>query len=185
MFAVSLITNEARTALIIFFLILGLILALYIAIIITSFAFMRQFKKDIKRRKDFINLLIFQKNDLLYKLSIILEKYLSKEDSLSEYINDEDLHLYKKLDAKEFEDFYMFTEKMLQNAQKIYINNNLEADKSKVDEIFLTIAELNDKYFQAVQLYNTSVVGYNYWYNLFSTKRIKKILFIKTIETIK
>lgn len=169
--------------------ILGIALALlvlaYIILVIVSFSFMLNFKKDINRRKDFINVTLYQKCDLLIKLSYIMDPYLKESDPLKIFAQNDELKTYQRLEANEFEEFYNYTEKMLQKCQSIYINYDLKDKKTSVEEIFLTIGELNEKYFQTVQLYNTSVVGYNYRYNFFSTKWIKKIFFIKKIDTIK
>ena len=169
----SLLSLDSDGILVIILIILGLLLLIYLIIVIVSFSFMSNFKRDINRRKDFINVTLYQKLTLLSRLSEIMKDYLKENDPLKIMGANEDLKKYQKLTAQEFE-------------QKIYINFDLDEDsKRKVEEIFLTIAELNDKYFQAVQLYNTSVVAYNYWYNFSTTRWIKKILFMKTIDTIK
>lgn len=185
-FPINLLSFDKNVILAIISIILGLILLVYLIIIIVSFSFMHNFKKDINRRKDFINVTLYQKLTLLSRLSEIMKPFLKDNEPLKIMGENEELKKYQKLDAQEFEEFYVYSEKILQNAQKIYINFDLnDEDKRKVEEIFLAIAELNEKYFQAVQLYNTSVVAYNYWYNLSTTRWIKKILFLKTIETIK
>lgn len=182
----SLLSLDSDGILVIILIILGLLLLIYLIIVIVSFSFMYNFKRDINRRKDFINVTLYQKLTLLSRLSEIMKDYLKENDPLKIMGANEDLKKYQKLTAQEFEEFYAYSEKILQNAQKIYINFDLDEDsKRKVEEIFLTIAELNDKYFQAVQLYNTSVVAYNYWYNFSTTRWIKKLLFMKTIDTIK
>lgn len=185
-FPINLLSFDKNVILVIISIILGLILLAYLIIIIVSFSFMHNFKKDINRRKDFINVTLYQKLNLLSRLSEIMKPFLKDKEPLKIMGENEELKKYQKLNAQEFEEFYIYSEKILQNAQKIYINFNLnDEDKRKVEEIFLAIAELNEKYFQAVQLYNTSVVAYNYWYNFSTTRWIKKILFLKTIKTIK
>ena len=180
------ISLDSNGILTIVFITLGLLVLIYLILVITSFGFMLNFKKDINRRKDFLNVTLYQKFDLLMKLEKVMDPFLKENEPLKIFASNEELKQYQKLDAKEFDEFYAYSEKILQNAQKIYINFDLnEEDKKKVEEIFLTIGDLNDKYFQSVQLYNTSVVAYNYWYNFFSTKWIKKILLIKKIDTIK
>ena len=182
----SLLSLDKDGIIVIAIIVLALLLLIYLVILITCFSFMLNFKRDINRRKDFINVTLYQKLNLLSKLAEIMEKYLTDNDPLKIMGSNEDLKKYQKLDAQEFEEFHVYSEKILQNAQKIYINFDLEEEsKKQVEEIFLAIAELNDKYFQAVQLYNTSVVAYNYWYNFKTTKWVKKILFMKTIDTIK
>ena len=73
---------------------------------------------------------------------------------------------------------------MITEIQKIYINNDLEELKKPVEVFFKNIEEMNEKYYQTSQLYNTKVIGYNYWRNFFSTKWLKKILHIKEKQTI-
>ncbi len=166
-------------------IVISVIILFYLVLLITTFVFMHNFKIDILRKKDFLNVTLYQKIDLLIKLSDLLSEHLDEKDPLKILGQNDELKAYQKLNAEEFEEFYGYSEKMLQNAQKIYINYDLKEKKKQVEEIFLAIGELNEKYFQAVQLYNTSVVAYNYWYNFFSTKWVKKLFFIKKIDTIK
>ena len=165
-------------------IVISVIILFYLVLLITTFVFMHNFKIDILRKKDFLNVTLYQKIDLLIKLSDLLSEHLDEKDPLKILGQNDELKAYQKLNAEEFEEFYRYSEKMLQNVQKIYINYDLK-EKKQVEEIFLAIGELNEKYFQAVQLYNTSVVAYNYWYNFFSTKWVKKLFFIKKIDTIK
>ena len=166
-------------------IVISVIILFYLVLLITTFVFMHNFKIDILRKKDFLNVTLYQKIDLLIKLSDLLSEHLDEKDPLKILGQNDELKAYQKLNAEEFEEFYGYSEKMLQNAQKIYINYDLKEKKKQVEEIFLAIGELNEKYFQAVQLYNTSVVAYNYWYNFFSTKWVKKLFFIKKMDTIK
>ena len=166
-------------------IVISVIILFYLVLLITTFVFMHNFKIDILRKKDFLNVTLYQKIDLLIKLSDLLSEHLDEKDPLKILGQNDELKAYQKLNAEEFEEFYGYSEKMLQNAQKIYINYDSKEKKKQVEEIFLAIGELNEKYFQAVQLYNTSVVAYNYWYNFFSTKWVKKLFFIKKIDTIK
>lgn len=185
MFMHTLLSFNTTVTIAIIAIVISVVILSYLVLLITSFIFMHNFKTDILRKKDFLNVTLYQKIDLLIKLSDLLSEYLDEKDPLKILGQNDELKAYQKLNAEEFEEFYNYSEKMLQNAQKIYINYDLKEKKKKVEEIFLAIGELNEKYFQAVQLYNTSVVAYNYWYNFFSTKWVKKLFFIKKIDTIK
>ena len=178
MFMHILLSFNTTVTIAIIAIVISVVILSYLVLLITSFIFMHNFKTDILRKKDFLNVTLYQKIDLLIKLSDLLSEYLDEKDPLKILGQNDELKAYQKLNAEEFEEFYNYSEKMLQNAQKIYINYDLKEKKKKVEEIFLAIGELNEKYFQAVQLYNTSVVAYNYWYNFFSTKWVKKLFFI-------
>ena len=92
---------------------------------------------------------------------------------------------YTKLKVEEIEEFYSYTEKILKDAQKIYIDCDLGAEKIEVEGIFLAISDINKNYLETVQIYNSLVIGYNYWRNLFSTRWFKHILFIREKKSIK
>ncbi len=181
----NVLLSTRETVITVILIIIGVALLAYLILLSVSFYFMHYFKRDINIKKDSINLILFQKIDLLIKLSLIMEPFLEENNPLRLMSDNKEFKLYQKIEPSEFEEFYVYTEKMLQLAQKVYIDSDLNEYKKTVEEIFLTIEELNQKYFQATQLYNTSVIAYNYWYNLFSTKWVKKLFFMKTIDSIK
>ena len=162
-----------------------LICLIYLITVVLSFAFMLNFRKKIKKGKETINVVLFQKNDSLMKLASLLQEHLKEDNPLAIFAKNEELKKYNELKAEEFDEFYNYSEKILNCAQRIYISYDFSINDSYIKDVFLTLVELNNKYFESVQLYNTNVIGYNYWRNLFSTRWIKNILFIKEIDTIK
>lgn len=185
MFLNNLISVDYTAILITIIVLVVLFLIVYIMVIVLSFTFMHSFKHKLKKGKQSINLILYQKNDCLLKLSTLYRDKLANNSPLLRYLNNEEYKKFNELKVEEFDDFYNFLEKMLSYVQKAYVTYNIEEKESFVQDLFLTISELNNKYLQAIQLYNTNVIGYNYWRNLFSTRWIKNLLFIKNINTIK
>ena len=104
----SLLSLDSDGILVIILIILGLLLLIYLIIVIVSFSFMSNFKRDINRRKDFINVTLYQKLTLLSRLSEIMNDYLKENDPLKIMGANEDLKKYQKLSAQEFEEFYAY-----------------------------------------------------------------------------
>lgn len=167
----------AIIALVIFFI--------YISILSISFIYMAKFNNDLKKKRESLNIGIYQKCEYLNKLAIILEKYLNENSPLKIFSLNEEFKKYTKLKVDEIEEFYSYTEKILKDAQKNYIDYDLGAEKKEVEGIFLAISDINKNYLETVQIYNSLVIGYNYWRNLFSTRWFKHILFIREKKSIK
>ncbi len=185
MFLEKLISVDYTAILIAIIVLVVLCLLVYVMVVVLSFTFMHVFKRKLKKGKQSINLILYQKNDCLLKLSALYRDKLANDTPIVRYLNNEEYKKFTELKVEEFEDFYNFLEKMLSYVQKAYVTYAIEDKESFVRDLFLTISELNNKYLQAIQLYNTNVIGYNYWRNLFSTRWIKNLLFIKNINTIK
>lgn len=184
MFLNILVSVDYNAILITITVIAIMILILYMTLIILSFSFMHVFKKKINKGKEVINVVLFQKYESLMKISELYKDIISADSPLAIFGTNEYLKKYNVLKAEEFENFYNYSESILNEAKKVFVNYDLE-DMSLINEIFNTIEELNKKYFEAIQLYNTNVIGYNYWRDLFSTRWLKNLLFIKKIDTIK
>lgn len=165
--------------------ILLMVAILYITLVIFSFVFMKLFKDKIKKGKEQINVILFQKHDSLLKFISLYKDKLKEGSPLLIFFNNEEFKKYTELKVNEFEEFYNYYEKMVTEAKKIFINESDDKKFSYAKEILDNIEELNIKFLEAIQLYNTNVIGFNYWRNLFSTKWIKNILFIKEIDPIK
>lgn len=146
---------------------------------------MRVFKRKIKQGKEKINVILFQKYDSLMKFATLYKDKIRPNSPLMIFSNNEELKKYNELNPSEFEEFSSYCDSMANYAKKIFINDSDETNFSYGKEILDNIEELNVKFLEAIQLYNTNVIGFNYWRNLFSTKWIKRILFIKEIDPIK
>ena len=181
----KLISIDYNAILITVIVIAVLLFAIYFTIIILSFIFMKSFKNKLKKGRRSINLILFQKNDCLLKLGELYKDKLNDNSPIKRYLNNPQYRKFVEIKVDEFDDFYNFSEKILNLEQKAYVLYGAGDNESYVKEIFSALSELNNKYLQAIQLYNTNVIGYNYRRNFFSTKRIKNLLFIKNINTIK
>lgn len=185
MFLKILVSVDYRAILATIIVVLLMIVILYITLLVFSFVFMSVFKNKIKQGKEKINVILFQKYDSLMKFISLYKDKIKPNSPLLIFSNNEELQKYNELKPEEFEEVSSYYESMVTYAKKIFINENDELNFSYGKEILDNIEELNNKFLEAIQLYNTNVIGFNYWRNLFSTKRIKNILFIKEIEPIK
>lgn len=184
MFANILVSVDYGAILISIIVISLMLLILYIALVTTSFVFMKIFKNKIKQGKEKINVILFQKYDSLMKFATLYKDKIKEDSPLYRFLKNEELQKYTELTVDEFEDFYNYCETLLNYAKKIFISSEDDTNFSYGKEILDNIEELNTKFLESIQLYNTNVIGFNYWRNLFSTKWLKNILFIKEIKTI-
>lgn len=165
--------------------ILLMVAILYITLVVLSFVFMKIFKNKIRQGREKINVILFQKYDSLMKFVSLYKDKIKPNSPLLRFSNNEEFQKFNELMPNEFEEFSSYCDSMVTYAKKIFINESDDQNFSYGKEILDNIEELNVKFLEAIQLYNTNVIGFNYWRNLFSTKRIKNILFIKEIDPIK
>jgi len=158
---------------------------IYLGYVVVSFYFMRQFKRKITNALSSINVLIYQKYETLDESShfLISEGYENPKliafDLLNSYKN------YKPVGAKDLESVFNDSETVYILIKSIVINYRSGDDVKTLANYLNTIDLLNSRYFETIQLYNTYVVGYNYWRNLFFTKWIKVLFRKEEIDTIK
>ncbi len=161
------------------------LLCVYIVYVMVSFHFMKNFKRKIDTSSETINVLIFQKFQNLYEISNILLKLGYDNPKLLDFIKNQKTIKYKKIEAKNFDNVYNDTEKTYSIIKSVCVNLKNSDDTRELVNILKTIDELNKKYFETIQLYNTYVVGFNYWRNLFFTKWVKVLFRKDEIDTIK
>lgn len=159
------------------------LLVAYILAIAFSFRFMSNFKKKIKNQSEKVNIIIYQKFELLSVLSQELDSYI-REDSRLKNLKKEEIKNYVSLSPQEFSDAYSISNQLAARAQKIYVSNEFNGRQRVIDHLIESLSDLDNKYFESIQIYNSFAIGYNYWRNLFSTRWIKNILKIKKIELI-
>ena len=165
--------------------ILVLLILLYVLFVTMSFYFMHVFKKKLNIGKESINVLIYQKITTLYECANNLLKLGYDNPKLIEFIKNEELRKYRVVEVKEFEGLFSKTEEIYATVKKVCTNLKREDNYRDIVNNLETIDNLNSKYFETIQLYNTYVVGFNYWRNLYFTRWIKVLLRKDEIDTIK
>ncbi|MBP5694601.1 MAG: hypothetical protein J6X03_04065 [Bacilli bacterium] len=155
----------------------------YFLAIFFSFRFMGNFKKKIKNQSEKVNIIIYQKFEILSTLSQELDSYI-RDDSRLKHLKKEEIKNYMSLSPKEFSDAYSISNQLAARAQKIYVSNEFNGRQRVIDQLLESLYDLDNKYFESIQIYNSFAIGYNYWRNLFSTRWIKNILKIKKIDLI-
>ncbi len=175
--------NTKRTIVIV--TILGLVLISYVIFVFLSFCFMHSFKKKINTAVDTINVILYQKIMGIYECVNELIKLGYDNPKLLDFKKNSEFKEYKPVGAKDFNNLFTKTEEIYSMIKKVCVNLKSNENISEVVSDLDTIKNLNSKYFETVQLYNTYVIGFNYWRNLFFTKWVKILLHKDEIDAIK
>lgn len=166
------------------FAVLIVLLLIYIGIVIASFLFMSSFKKKLKETKESISIDFYQMRECLLKLDDLFKDYMDKETYekfIIEFGSTEFKNVKIEDCAKTFNKFEMAKKEF----EQIFVNKVSGIDNNKVSVLFDSFKELSKHYTDMTQSYNNYIIGYNYWWNLFSTKWIKKLFKIKKFENLK
>lgn len=159
------------------------IILIYFVYLFISFFFMSSFNKKINIQNKTLSLLIFQKAKILYTLNDLLDKYILNNEKINLFFNEKKYLEYKDYGVKEIKNINIEIDDIYKEFKTILINNKIESYK-EVSSEFNLYDDLNKRFFITSQIYNSNVVGYNYWRNLKLTKFIKVIFKIKEKETI-
>ncbi len=169
--------------LIILLIVIGAILIVYLVYLFISFFFMSSFQKKLNIQDKTLSLLIYQKAKSLYSLNDLLKKYTINNEIINDFFKDESYKEYKDYEVKEIKEINIAFDLIYKEFQTILINNRIDEYKSVSSE-FNIYEDLDKRFFITSQIYNSNIVGFNYWRNLKFTKFIKKIFKIKEKEMI-
>ncbi len=164
-------------------IVISSILITYIAYLIFSFVFMFSFKKKVNISRKKLNILLYQKAQSLFKVCELLEFNISDYPLLNEFNGKTDEKEYKEIKPESFREKYLKLDDLYKNSSKVLANKSIK-NIELIKKEFHVIEDCNDRYFVASQIYNSNVVGFNYWRNLFMTKWVKKLFGIKEINLI-
>ena len=182
----------------IFLIVLGLILISYITYVIISFVFMASFSKKLDIQNKTLNILLYQKVNALFKIIEILSKYVTLDNylhksiinysklnissnevkSLLEITSNEDYLKYE-----EHKDISLLVSYFTSLDKYFFIINELlkvvkTSNKEDLNSINLNLSindDISSRFIVTTQLFNSNVIGFNYWRNLRFTKFIKKM----------
>ncbi|MGP1413616.1 MAG: hypothetical protein ACTTID_00545 [Bacillales bacterium] len=156
----------------------------YLTYLIISLVFMRINKKKINVMLNKIKVILYQKTDSLTKILNVFYKNeiidLDKFNSLVNMLNQK----FKDLSIDEIKEKYESEEEVYKEIKKISQYLKINSVTFECQKILHNIDFLNEKYYQNIQLYNTIIIGYNYWRNLLFTKWIKILLRIEEYKSI-
>lgn len=161
------------------------ILIVYIGYIVVSFFFMRRFVEKIENIKKTISVLIYQKYEGLDFVAESLIKEGVNNRKLKEFSSGNEFNKYTKITADEFEIDFDASEEAYNFIKGIFQDLKYCDSLDNIKNLMLSIDSINSKYYESIQLYNTYVVGYNYWRNLFFTKWVKKLFKKEEYDSIK
>ena len=182
----------------IFLIVLGLILISYITYVIISFLFMASFSKKLDMQNKTLNILLYQKVNALFKIIEILSKYVTLDNYLDKsIINYSKLNISSNevkslLEITSNEDYLKYEEHKDTSLLVSYftsldeyffiINELLKvvkiSNKEDLNSINLNLSindDISSRFIVTTQLFNSNVIGFNYWRNLRFTKFIKKM----------
>ena len=165
--------------------VISIIVFLYLIYILVSFFFMNEFKKKINVKVEAINVIIYQKYQLEDQTSSLLIRNGHNNKELKSFDDSDAFKNYKKIDAKQFEQAFNNSESSYKLIKRICAEIKLDEELEQIKINLKLIDDLDSKYFESIQLYNTYVVGYNYWRNLLFTRWIKVLFRKDEIDTIK
>ncbi len=182
----------------IFLIVLGLILISYITYVIISFVFMASFSKKLDMQNKTLNILLYQKVNALFKIIEILSKYVTLDNYLDKTIinysklNISSNEIKSLLEITSNEDYLKYEEhkdtsllvSYFTSLDKYFfiINELLKvvkiSNKEDLNSINLNLSindDISSRFIVTTQLFNSNVIGFNYWRNLRFTKFIKKM----------
>lgn len=182
----------------IFLIVLGLILISYITYVIISFVFMASFSKKLDMQNKTLNILLYQKVNALFKIIEILSKYVTLDNYLDKSIinyskfNISSNEVKSLLEITYNEDYLKYEEhkdtsllvSYFTSLDKYFfiINELLKvvkfSNKEDLNSINLNLSindDISSRFIVTTQLFNSNVIGFNYWRNLRFTKFIKKM----------
>lgn len=158
----------------------------YLVVIILSFFFMGSFHKKLKNSKETIDVLIYQKAQIINKLIDLIIDKSKWDEKIKNFKNNLDLQGFTVVDKEKITSYWSFLSELYKVVVLSFSDNvNQEKDERTIKNLLMGLGEIDSKYNEQFQLYNTYVEGFNYWNNFFSTRWIKRVFRIKNRETLK
>lgn len=149
------------------------LLTIYVFYVLFSFCFLYIFKKKILISKNKLNIFLYQIAQSIFRtLNLIDDSFLS--DDLLKFKNDNKYKKYVEFDANIFRENYLILDDIFKKVSKL-VNNKSILNKEKILIELEIIEDCEKDYFSTTQIYNSYVIGYNYWRNLLFTKRVKDL----------
>ncbi len=187
-----------RDEILIFLIVIGLIFISYITYVIISFVFMGAFSKKLDVQNKTLNILLYQKVSALFKIIEIINKYINLDNYLDKsIINYSKLNISSNdvktlleitsnqdyLKYQEYKDTSLLVSFFTSLDKYFFIVNELLklikiSNKEDLQNINLNLSindDISSRFIVTTQLFNSNVVGYNYWRNLKFTKFIKRM----------
>ena len=187
-----------RDEILIFLIVIGLIFISYITYVIISFVFMGAFSKKLDVQNKTLNILLYQKVNALFKIIEIINKYINLYNYLDKsIINYSKLNISSNdvkalleiisnqdyLKYQEYKDTSLLVSFFTSLDKYFFIINELLkvikiSNKEDLQNINLNLSindDISSRFIVTTQLFNSNVVGYNYWRNLKFTKFIKRM----------
>ena len=187
-----------RDEILIFLIVIGLIFISYITYVIISFVFMGAFSKKLDVQNKTLNILLYQKVSALFKIIEIINKYINLDNYLDKsIINYSKLNISSNdvkalleitsnqdyLKYQEYKDTSLLVSFFTSLDKYFFIITELLkvikiSNKEDLQNINLNLSindDISSRFIVTTQLFNSNVVGYNYWRNLKFTKFIKRM----------
>ena len=163
--------------------VLGGLLALWLLIVIILLISIIVLKRNIRREKSAINIILAQK----YDIAIVLAKFYIENQVILPQEVQEELNLNKAGNSS----FSTFERKTISKRIEgiiealIHIDDESIVNNSRCISLKNSISDVETQYRRKINAYNNHVAGYNYWINFIFFKPITKIFKIKKIDSIK
>lgn len=181
----SLFNNLPLHAVIIIWSIIG-IFGLWFFIFILSLSFSIVFKKKIKNTSSTINMLMNQRYDVVISLMNILKKYNIQISDLDKKAisNLERVHDFQALSKDDRDNRVLTFVHSSHNILSFCESSNEVVNDEEYAKKLLIFNDTEETYRQKSALYNSDIIGYNYWVNVRVCKHLLKLFGLKTKDLI-
>ena len=152
------------------------LVGLYILAFIAALLFALHFQKKIQKRSNIINMLISERKDAINQII----KFAEKNDLEIKQIHKKNKKLEKKDRDTRILDFLYSSSTIVSICSTVESINKSDT----FQELLLTFNDVEGIYRKNCGIYNSDIVGYNYWVNLLGYRYLFKLFRLKTKDLI-
>lgn len=139
----------------------SIFLVIYVFVFFYALESLITFRSRLKKRTLAISLLLSEKKDVLLSMLALMEKDIKDESTKEEATQVRWLKV-NKLQAKEIENCLNLLSS-LQKRLVLFANNNEHGKSEEFLEYFDILNDLDANYRKTAAIYNSDLLGYEYW----------------------
>ena len=141
--------------------VVSILFVIYVFVFFYALECLLTFRSRLKKRTLAISLLISEKKDVLLSMLALMEKDI-KDDSTKEEATQVRWLKVDKLQPKEIENCLSLLS-FLQKRLVLFANNNEYESNEEYHTYFEILSDLDANYRKTAAIYNSDVLGYEYW----------------------
>lgn len=161
------------------------IVALWLIALIISIIFINIFKRRISNESSTLNLLLAQRYETMIDVIKIAEKNnitIPKEEKKSIYLLER-INDFQKLAKNDRDSRVLSFIHASHNIISICEHSGLKGNEEFIDKL-VEFNDVEETYRQKSALYNSDIIGYNYWVSVLSLKTLFRLFGLKTKDLI-